>query len=118
VLVSVVAGGIVGAKVAEHLLKKRHAPEMWNQSVMHALQRHLKLTPAQAQKVQAIIDGGVGEMKTIRLETITRTDVVVERLIADIDRELTPEQSAELQKLKAQRGATTIDMLKVEPRKK
>ncbi len=118
VLVSAVAGGIIGAKLAEHALKKRHAPEMWNQSVMRALQQRLKLTPPQAQKVQAIIDGGVEEMKVIRQDTIQRTDVVIERMISDIDRELTPEQSAELKKLKAQRGATTIDLLKVEPRKK
>jgi len=117
VLVSFLAGGFLGAKIAEHALKKRHAPEMWNQSVMRALQQHLKLTPEQTQKTQAIIDGGVEEMKGIRLETIAHTDAVVERLISKIDHELTPEQSAELQKLKQQRGATTIDMLKVEPRK-
>ncbi len=118
ILVSAVAGGIIGAKLAEHALKKRHAPEMWNQSVMRTLQHRLKLTPPQAQKVQAIIDGGVEEMKVIRQDTIQRTDVVIERMISDIDRELTPEQSAELKKLKAQRAATTIDLLNVEPRKK
>lgn len=118
VLVSMLAGGIIGAKIAEHAVKRRHAPEMWNQSVMRALQSHLKLTPEQTQKVQAIIDGGVEEMKGIRVETIARTDAVIERMITEIDKGLTPTQSAELQKLKQQRGATTIDLLKVEPRKK
>ena len=118
VLVSAAAGGIVGAKFTEHLLKKRHAPEMWSQTVMHALQHRLKLNPEQTQKTQAIIDGGVEEMKTIRLETIARTDAVIERLITEIDRNLTPEQSAELQKLKLQRAPTTVDVLKVESRKK
>ena len=117
VLVSFLAGAFLGAKLTERTLKRRHAPEMWNQTVMRALQQRLKLTPEQAQKVQAIIDGGVEEMKGIRLETIGKTDAVFERMIAQVERELTPEQNAELQKLKQQRTATTIDMLKVEPRK-
>ena len=118
VLLSVVAGGLIGAKLKERELKRRHTPETWNQTAMRALEHRLKLTPGQTHKTQAIIDGGVEEMKGIRLETIVRTDAVIERLINEIDRELTPEQSAELQKLRKERGTTTIDMLKVEPRKK
>lgn len=117
VLVSFVAGAFLGAKLTERSLKRRHAPEMWNQTVMKALQQHLKLTPEQTQKIQTIIDGGVDEMKGIRLDTIGKTDAVFERMIASIEKELTPEQNTELQKLKQQRMATTIDMLKVEPRK-
>lgn len=117
VLVSFLAGAFLGAKLTERSLKRRHAPEMWNQSVMRALQQKLKLTPEQTQKVQAIIDGGVEEMKGIRLDTIARTDAVFEKMITQVEHELTPEQNIELQKLKQQRTATTIDMLKVEPRK-
>ena len=118
VLVSFLAGGFLGVKLAERALRRHHAPEMWNQTVMRALQQQLKLTPEQAQKIQTIIDGGVEEMKGIRLDTIARTDAVFQKMVGEIDHELTPEQSAELQKLKQQRAATTIDMLKVEPRKK
>jgi hypothetical protein len=57
-------------------------------------------------------------MKGIRLDTIGRTDAVFEKMVAEIDRELTPAQSAELQKLKVQNRMNTIDLLKVEPRKK
>jgi Spy/CpxP family protein refolding chaperone len=117
VLVSFAAGGFLGAKMVDRAYKRRHAPEMWNQTVMRALKQRLKLTPEQIQKVQAIIDTGVEEMKTVRLETIARTDTVFDRMADKIDHELTPEQSAELQKLKKERGVTTIDMLKVEPRK-
>lgn len=118
VLVSFVAGGLLGATLTKRALKRRHAPEMWNQTVMRILEQHLKLTPEQTEKVQAIIDNGVDEMKGIRLDTIARTDAVVEKMIAQVEKELTPEQDAELQKLKQQRSATTIDILKVEPRKK
>ncbi|HEY3900380.1 MAG TPA: hypothetical protein VGM54_17355 [Chthoniobacter sp.] len=118
VLVSAGAGGVVGAKLMQHLLKRKHTPETWNQSVMHAMQRNLKLTPEQAPKVQQIIDRGVEEMKRIRLETIGKTDAVIDRLVREVDQELTPEQQAELQKLKEQHGATTVDIRMVGPRKK
>jgi hypothetical protein len=110
VLVSGAAGAIVGAKLTERYLKRRHSPESWNQSVMRAMQKNLKLTPEQAPKVQRIIDGGVEEMKKIRLETISKTDAVIDRLVSAVDQELTPEQQAELQKLKEQHGATTVDI--------
>jgi hypothetical protein len=118
VLVSAGAGGIVGAKLMQHALKRKHTPETWNQSVMHVLQRNLKLTPEQAPKVQRIIDGGVEEMKRIRLETISKTDSVIDRLVSEVDRELTPEQQEELQKLKEQHGATTVDIRMVGAPKK
>jgi hypothetical protein len=118
VLVSAGAGGIVGAKLMQHALQKKHTPATWNESVMRVLQRNLRLKPEQKPKVQAIIDSGVEEMKRIRLETITRTDAVVDRLTAQIDRELTPEQSAALQKLKDQQGATTVDIRMVAGPKK
>jgi Spy/CpxP family protein refolding chaperone len=118
VLVSGAAGAIVGAKLTEHYLKRRHAPESWNQSVMRAMQKNLKLTPEQAPKVQRIIDGGVEEMKKIRLETISKTDAVIGRLVSEVDRELTPEQQAKLQNLKEQHGATTVDIRMVAGPKK
>jgi Spy/CpxP family protein refolding chaperone len=117
VLVSVAAGAILGAKLTERAYKRRHTPETWNQSVMRALRDHLKLTPGQAPKVQKIVDGGVEEMKGLRLEMAAKTDAVIDRLVSEVNRELTPEQQAELQKLKAQHGATAIDIRVGGPRK-
>lgn len=98
-------------------MKHRHAPETWNQTAMRTLQRRLKLTPEQAQKTQAILDSGVEEMKGIRLETIGRTNAVIERFIREIDQEITPGQRAEFEKFKNERGEVTLDLRKVEPRK-
>ena len=117
VLVSALAGGVVGVKLAERAMKHRHAPETWNQTAMRTLQRRLKLTPEQAQKTQAILDSGVEEMKGIRLETIGRTNAVIERFIREIDQEITPGQRAEFEKFKNERGEVTLDLRKVEPRK-
>jgi len=118
VLVSMLVGGFLGAKYAEGVIRKRHTPEAWNRTAMRALQHRLKLTPEQNAKMQHILEGGVEEMKGIRLETIAKTDVVVERLLTELEKEITPEQRVEFEKLRKQRGSTTLDMLKVEPRKK
>jgi Spy/CpxP family protein refolding chaperone len=118
VLVSMLAGGFLGAKYAERVIKHRNTPEAWNQKAMRTLQQRLKLSPEQDLKMRRILDGGIEEMKGIRRETIAKTDAVVVRMLADFEKEITPEQRAEFEKLRQQRGATTLDMLKVEPRKK
>jgi len=118
VLVSMLVGAFLGARYAERAIRKRHTPEAWNQMAMRALQHRLKLTPAQNETMQRILEGGVEEMKGIRLETIAKTDAVVERLLVDLEKEITLEQRAEFEKLRRQRGSATLDMLKVEPRKK
>ena len=118
VFVSMLAGGFLGAKFAERAIRHRNTPEAWNQKAMRSLHQRLKLSPEQDLKMQHILDGGVEEMKTIRLDTIARTDAVVERMLGDLEKEITPEQRAEFEKLRKQRGATTLDMLKVEPRKR
>lgn len=118
VLVSMLAGGVLGAKIAECVIKQRYTPEAWNQKAMRTLKQRLKLTPEQDLKMQRIMDDGIEEMKGIRRETIAKTDAVVERMVAELEQEIAPEQRVEFQKLRKQRGATTLDMLKVEPRKK
>jgi hypothetical protein len=118
VLVSMLTGGFLGAKFAERVIKHRNTPEAWNQKAMRSLHQRLKLSPEQDSKMQRIMDGGIEEMKGIRRETIAKTDAVVERMLADLEREITPEQRGEFVKLRKQRGETTLDMLKVEPRKK
>lgn len=118
VLVSMLVGAFLGAKYAERTIRKRHTPEAWNQTAMHALQSRLKLTPEQNARMQRILDSGVEEMKGIRHDTIAKTDLVVERLLGELEKEIAPEQRVEFEKLRRQRGSTTLDMLKVEPRKK
>ena len=118
VIVSVGIGGALGARYMERVVKQRNTPEAWNQKAMRALRQRLKLTSEQDLKMQRILDRGVEDMKAIRVDTIARTDVVVERMLAELEKEITPEQRAEFEKLRRQRGTTNLDMLKVEPRKK
>ncbi len=118
VFVSGFTGYYFGFQVAKAKARARSNPDAWNVSAMRGIERQIKLTPPQRQKIQAIIDGGVVELKTIRLSTVEKTDAILDRLIAEIDLQLTPEQQAEFTKLKKKRSPATLDMLKVEPRKR
>jgi Spy/CpxP family protein refolding chaperone len=118
VLLSAVAGYFVGFQVAKAKARARNNPANWNVSAMNTLDRKLRLTPAQHDKVQAILDGGVDELRGIRTDTMAKSNRVLERLIAEIGQELTPAQREAFAKLKADRVHANLDMLKVEPRKK
>jgi len=118
VLISGLAGGVIGAHRASVRIRAHSNPENWNESVMRQLQHRLHLTPEEARKVQGHLDTRVDELKILREDTVAKTNEIIERLIADVDSELTPEQKAEFAKLKTQRGPTTLDTLKVQPRKK
>jgi hypothetical protein len=117
VVVSAFAGYFAGFNVARAKYRARSNPDAWNVSVMRTLDRRLKLTDSQHTKVQDHVEAGVVELKGIRLSTIERSNEVIERIIASIERELTPEQIEEFAKLKKERAPTTLDVLKVEPRK-
>jgi len=119
VLASGWAGGFAGFQFGKAKYRKRSNPEAWNVDVMGRLDRDLKLTPEQHSRVQAVIDGGVEEFKAIRIDTIAKSDAVLQRMVAAVDKELTPEQRVVFQeKVKNQRVQASLDMLKVEPRKK
>ena len=118
VLVSTAFGGYLGAKYMERAVRKRNTPEAWNQKATRVLHQRLRLTPEQDRKMQLILDRGIEEMKAIRLDTVARTDAVVESMLTEFEKEITPEQRVEYDKIREYRDSTSLDMLKVEPRKK
>src|ERR1700748_2219177 len=91
VVLSALAGGVAGSRIAAARIRAKNNPERWNVSVMHQLQRR----PEQAARIQAHLDSRVEELKTLREDTLARTDVIIGQLIDDVDRELTPEQKEE-----------------------
>src|SRR5262249_18275984 len=117
IFVSVAAGSFAGFHYGKIVFRKRSNPEDWNLRAMRAFDSGLKLTPEQHARIQTILDGAVEEFKSIRIETIDKSDRVLERRIAEISAELTPEQRSKFEeRIKSVRA--NLDMLKVEPRKK
>lgn len=117
VLVSGFSGYYLGFNVAKAKARARSNPDAWHVSAMRSIEHQIKPTDEQRQQIQAILDGGVRELKAIRLETVDKTETIINRMIGEIDARLTPEQQAEFAKLKKKRSPATLDMLKVEPRK-
>jgi Spy/CpxP family protein refolding chaperone len=116
VLLSGLGGGLVGNRLAREQARRRSNPEAWNVSAMRTLEKRLRLTPEQVEKVQALLDARVVELRATREETMTKTNRILDQLIAEIDKVLTPEQVAEFTKLHTQRKRG-LEVLNVEPRK-
>ena len=116
-LLSAYGGGIVGHRLAKEQARRKSDPEAWNVIAMRLLESRLKLTPPQMEKVHAVMDAGIVDLIAVREETIGKTNVILDRMIAQIDNELTPEQAAAFLKLRAERKPVPLEMLNVEPRK-
>jgi hypothetical protein len=117
VVVSGLAGGLLGHRAARRELEQRNNPESWNEHVARVFERTVKPTPAQGAKIQALLDQAVRELQAIRRDTIARSTNVIGRLVADVDRELTPEQRRAFEAMKPQPGELSLEVLQVNPPK-
>jgi len=115
-LVSGLAGGLIGHRVARRQLEARNNPENWNEHVIQEFDRIVKPTPEQAPKIQAHLDRAVQDLVVIRSETIARTTNVIWRLVSEVEQELTPEQRNAFQVMKPRQSDLNLDMLKVRPK--
>jgi predicted Holliday junction resolvase-like endonuclease len=119
VLVSGLAGGLAGYRYARMEFQRRSDPGHWNETAMRDLERALKPTPEQRQKIQDHLDAAVEELKDVRADTIRRSAEIVLRLVGQVDRELTPEQRVAFERFKPKPGdLSNLDLLNVETRKK
>ena len=114
IIVCAGGGGWIGFALGRKHERNRNQTVAWNQEVMSALYRKLKPSPEQEQRFQAAVDNAVAAMQVERNNAIKNTDVIVEKLIADIRSELREDQQAEFDKMAKNRGKATLDLLKVE----
>jgi hypothetical protein len=110
------SGGLVGHLIARRQLEARNNPETWNKHVAREFDHLVKPTPAQSAVIQAHLDRAVRELQDIRMETIARSTNVIARLIAEVDKELTPEQRQAFEAMKPKPADLTLDLLNVEPK--
>jgi hypothetical protein len=99
VLVSATAGFFVGIVLSSVINKKKDDPKFWKQSAMKQLAK-LKPTEAQQKIFEARADASVQELIDIRKQGIRDVWDVIERTLADVDKELTPEQREMLIKIR------------------
>ncbi|MGO9113793.1 MAG: hypothetical protein ACLP9L_31575 [Thermoguttaceae bacterium] len=119
VLVSGLLGGLVGERYARREFQQRSDPGRWNETAMRDVERTVKPTPEQRQKIQDRLDVAVEELKNVRAETIRRSAEIVMRLVGQVENELTSEQRVAFERLKPKQSELSdLDLLNVETRKK
>ncbi len=109
------SGGLIGHRIARSQLEARNNPETWNEHVAREFDRIVKPTPEQGARIQACLDSAVRELQAIRLDTIARSTNVIWRLIAEVERELTPEQLRAFEAMKPKPTEVTLDVLDLPP---
>lgn len=115
-IISGLAGACIGVRVGKAQARKRSVPAVWNVEAMKTLNRKLNLTPEQVTKVQAVLDAGVEELRAVRVDTLSRTDKIINRLAGEIEPMLTEEQLPVFRKLVEERAQASLEMLNVVPR--
>jgi hypothetical protein len=118
ILVSGAAGTLVGRRWARADMARRDNPETWNEAALRTFERTVRPTPEQRPQIEASLAAAIEELKAIRADTILRSSNVIWRLVADVERRLTPEQREAFQAMKPrQQDLTTLDLLQVESAK-
>ena len=116
VLLSTAGGVALGRCWMKAEYRRRSKPQAWNVEAMRTMERKLSLTPEQREQVQRVLDSGVVDLMAVRTDTLAKTDVIIDRMVAAIEPVLTTEQRAAFLKLKEERAQTSLDMLYVKPR--
>jgi RNA polymerase sigma-70 factor (ECF subfamily) len=75
--------------------------------------RVVKPTPEQGARIQTYLDRAVHDLQDIRIETIARSSHAIRRLIAEVERELTPEQQQAFETMKPKPAEVTLDVLEL-----
>ena len=112
---SALAGGIAGHRIARRHYEKRADPAHWNVTVAHRFDQLVHPTPAQSVKIQGYLDDAVRQLQTVRQDTIAKSTNIIFTLVAQVERELTPEQKTAFEALKPKPSDLNLNLLNVKP---
>ena len=96
-----VGTGGIGTVVALHRIFTRPQPQdTWVNARLGDLERHLKITPEQKQRIRPIVQSAGMRIRDIGGDSYERIVAVAEETLEEVSRELTPEQRAEFDRLR------------------
>lgn len=110
------AGGSVGFRLGRQNMQERADPETWHQRASRRFEETVKPTPEQATRLDAHLQEALAELKRIRGEALTRSTEVIDRLVRQVEAELTPDQKAAFDRIKPHRDELMHDVMKGEER--
>jgi len=106
-----VAGGVTGWTIAARATKERMYSSIRSDEFATQLRERvrsgLELSPAQAAKIEPIIERTCSEMKSIHRDTYKRISQIISNLNSQIGAELTPDQKTRFEQMERERQAST-----------
>lgn len=113
-LVSGLAGGLLGHRLGRQEMRERADPGTWHERATRRFEELVKPTPEQGARLGVHLDAALGELKAIRRDAITRSTAVIDRLVTQVEAELTPEQKAAFERVKPRRDEMNLEVLELE----
>ncbi len=112
-LASALAGALVGHRLARRQIEARADPETWNNHVTREFERIVHPTPDQSARIDPYFETAVRQLQEIRRDTIARSTNVIWRLVAEVERELTPEQRTAFEAMKPKPAGVGLEVLRL-----
>lgn len=111
VIVSMGIGFFLGIGLASAVQKKKDDPAFWNEAALKHLEK-LHPTDSQRDKFKVRVAAAVEDLTEIRNDTLLKVQDVFARLVADVDKELTPEQHEVFARMKPRPKDLTLELLR------
>ena len=113
-LVCGLAGGAIGYRLGRDGARDRADPETWHERASRRFEEVVRTTAEQAPRLDAHLETALAELREIRRDTIARSAAAIDRLVARVESELTPEQKKAFEKLKPRREDVGLEFLKTD----
>jgi hypothetical protein len=109
-----ISGALVGYRVARQEMRERSNPEAWHERASRRFEQVVQPTPDQTERLARHLDLALDELKGIRSNAAHRSAVVIDRLVEQVEAELTPDQKEAFERIKPRREELMHDVMKVE----
>lgn len=114
-LVSCLAGVLLGHQLGRSTVVRGTGHAYWNERAIADIDHRVHLAPAQRERLQALLDQAVGELRGVRGEALGRAAAIITRLLDQAEAELTPEQRAGFQAIRPKaRDMVSLELLEVD----
>ena len=109
-----ISGALIGYRVARQEMRERSNPEAWHERASRRFEQVVRPTPEQTERLSRHLDLALDELKEIRSNAAHRSAVVIDRLVGQVEAELTPDQKEAFERIKPRRDELMHDVMKVE----
>ena len=99
-LAGAVTGGVLPLRVVKRIATQQGQFEKWPDLILSRMQSRLKLTPEQTARIKPAVDQAAKELRDLRARAGTSIFTTLTTMDVQIERELTPEQKPQFDKIR------------------